>query len=91
MQDETLSLCRVAGSADPKIDAMLKFAAAIVRERGAVGTEDFQKAQSAGLSDEEIQEIIGNVALFTFANYINLAVGTEVDFPLVTPLRQPAA
>ena len=47
MQDETLSLCRVAGSADPKIDAMLKFAAAIVRERGAVGADDLQKVQSS--------------------------------------------
>ena len=40
MQDETLAMCRLAGSADPKIDAMLKFAAAIVRERGAVTPED---------------------------------------------------
>ena len=37
----------VAGSADPRIDAMLKFAAAIVRERGAVGAEDLQKVQSS--------------------------------------------
>jgi hypothetical protein len=33
MKDETLAMCRIAGSTDPKIDAMLKFAAAIVRER----------------------------------------------------------
>ena len=35
MKDETLARCRLAGSTDPKIDAMLKFAAAIVRARGA--------------------------------------------------------
>ena len=87
MQDETLSMCRFAGSTDPKIDAILKFAAAIVRKRGAVGLEDFQQVKSAGCSDEEIQEIVANVALFTFANYINLVIGTEVDFPLVMPLR----
>ena len=91
MQDETLAMCRLAGSADPKIDAMLKFAAAIVRERGAVTPEDFQKVKSAGCSDEEIQEIVANVALFTFANYINLVIGTEVDFPLVVPMKQRAA
>jgi uncharacterized peroxidase-related enzyme len=91
MKDETLATCRMAGSTDPKIDAMLKFAAAIVRERGAVTAEDFQKVKSAGCTDEEIQEIIANVALFTFANYMNLVIGTEVDFPLVMPMKQRAA
>lgn len=91
MQDETLAACRLAGSTDPKIDAMLKFASAIVRRRGAVTPEDFQKVKSVGCSDEEIQEIVANVALFTFANYINLVIGTEVDFPLVTPLKQRVA
>jgi uncharacterized peroxidase-related enzyme len=91
MKDETLSMCRFAGSTDPKIDAILKFAAAIVRERGAVTTEDFQKVKSAGCSDEEIQEIVANVALFTFANYTNLVIGTEVDFPLIMPVKQRAA
>ena len=91
MKDETLAMCRLAGSTDPKIDAMLKFAAAMVRARGAVTNEDFQKVKSAGCSDEEIQEIVANVALFTFANYINLVLGTEIDFPLVPPLKQRAA
>jgi uncharacterized peroxidase-related enzyme len=91
MKDETLAMCRMAGSTDPKIDAILKFAAAIVRERGAVTAGEFQKVKSAGCSDEEIQEIVANVALFTFANYANLVIGTEVDFPLVMPMKQRAA
>lgn len=85
MKDETLAACRRAGSSDPAIDAMLKFAAIIVRERGAVSAEDFERVKSAGCSDEEIQEIVANVVLFTFANYINLVIGTELDFPLVMP------
>ena len=91
MKDESLAMCRTAGSTDPKIDAILKFAAAIVRERGAVTSEDFQKMKSAGCSDEEIQEIVANVALFTFANYANLVIGTEIDFPLVMPMKQREA
>ena len=91
MKDDTLEMCRTAGSTDPKVDAMLKFAAAIVRARGAVSTQDFQKVKSAGCSDEEIQEIVANVALFTFANYINLVIGTEIDFPLVMPMNQRKA
>jgi uncharacterized peroxidase-related enzyme len=91
MKDETLAMCRIAGSTDPKIDAILKCAAAIVRERGAVTPEDFQKVKSAGCSDEEIEEIVANVALFTFANYINLVIGMEMDFPLIMPVKQRAA
>jgi uncharacterized peroxidase-related enzyme len=91
MKDEVLAMCRTAGSNDPKVDAMLKFAAAVVRARGAVSDEDFTKVKAAGSSDEEIQEIVANVALFTFANYINLVIRTEVDFPLVVPgLRKSA-
>ena len=91
MQDETLAMCRIAGSTDPKIDAMLKFAAAIVRERGAITPEDFQKVKSAGCSDEEVQEIVANVALFTFANYINLVIRPEIDFPLIMPVKERVA
>lgn len=91
MKDETLAMCRLAGSTDPKVDATLKFAAAIVRDRGAVTLEDFHKAKSAGCSDEEIQEIVANVALFTFANYINLVIRTDIDFPLVMPATPRAA
>ena len=36
MKDETLAMCRRAGSTDSKIDAMLKFAVTTVRERRAV-------------------------------------------------------
>src|SRR5258706_2989754 len=91
MKDETLAMCQIAGSTDPKINAILKFAAAIVRERGAVTPEDFQKVKSAGCSDEEIQEIVANVSLFTFANYINLVIGMEIDFPLIVPVKQGGA
>jgi uncharacterized peroxidase-related enzyme len=91
MKDETLAACRTARSSDPKTDAILKFAAAIVRERGSVTNEEFQKVKSAGVSDEEILEIVANVALFTYANYTNLVIGAEVDFPLITPLKQRAA
>ena len=85
MDDDTLAMCRTAGSTDPRVDAILKFASAIVRARGAVTADDFRRVKSAGCTDEEIEEIAANVVLFTFANYINLVIGTEIDFPLVRP------
>lgn len=82
---DEMAQCRLAHSDDPKIDAALKFAKAIVTERGAVSDQDFVRVREAGYSDEEIMEIVANVALITAANYINLVAQTEVDFPLVKP------
>ena len=75
----------MANSEDPKVDAALKFAKAIVKERGAVSDQDFAKVRAAGYTDTEIMEIVASVALITCANYINLVAQTEIDFPLVMP------
>ena len=78
----------MAGSDDPKIDAALQFAKAIVKNRGSVSEDDFMKVRAAGYSEAESLEIVANVALYMFANYINLVSNTEIDFPLVTPHKQ---
>lgn len=83
--DHELEQCRLANSQDPKVDAALKFAKAIVKGRGAVTDQDFDKVRAAGYGDAEIMEIVATVALITCANYINLVSLTEVDFPLVRP------
>ena len=88
ISDSALEACRLAGSDDPKIDAALKFAKAILKNRGSVSESDFMKVRAAGYSDSEILEIVANVALYIFANYVNLVSKTEVDFPLVTPFKQ---
>ena len=88
ISDGALEACRLAGSDDPKIDAALKFAKAIVKNRGSVSEDDFVKVRAAGYTDGDILEIVANVALYTFANYINLVSKTEIDFPLVTPHKQ---
>ena len=85
ISDRALEACRVAGSGDPKVDAALKFARAIVKNRGAVSEDDFVKVRAAGYRPAEVLEIVANVALYTFANYLNLVSGAEIDFPLIMP------
>ena len=85
ISDSALEACRMAGSDDPKIDAALKFAKAILENRGSVSEDDFIKVRAAGYSDADILEIVANVTLYIFANYINLVSKTEIDFPLVAP------
>jgi hypothetical protein len=38
----------------------------------------------AGLGDTDRLEVVANVALTTFTNYLNEVAGTDIDFPLVT-------
>jgi len=50
---------------------------------GTVTTEDLAAARAAGLSDEEIAETSGHVALNVLTNYLNKAAGVAIDFPAV--------
>ena len=70
-------------SSNPKVQAALSFATALVEKRGQVSEEDFQAVKDAGYSNEEIIEILAHVSFNTFTNYFNEAFGTEVDFPAV--------
>jgi alkylhydroperoxidase family enzyme len=67
---------------DPFERALASFAKAVVRERGHVSNEELESARKAGIDDGLVMEIIANVVLNTFTNYVNEVAGTEIDFPL---------
>ncbi|SHJ80698.1 uncharacterized peroxidase-related enzyme [Palleronia salina] len=75
---------RAGGSSDPKADAAVKFAAALVRARGQVSEAELSAVRMAGHSDAEMVEIVAHVALNTLTNYLNVAFDTPIDFPVVT-------
>lgn len=61
-----------------------------MENRGRPSDSAFEEARAAGHSDEELIEIVANVALTTFSNYLNDTIETEVDVPAVEPKqRQP--
>jgi len=70
-------------SDDPKMNAVLTFAVAVVDKRGFVADEDVKAAREAGLSDSDIVETVANVVANIFTNYINHIAQTEIDFPTV--------
>jgi len=81
-QDEILQARR--GSADdPKTDAILKFAVAVTENRGAVSDAQVDAARTAGITNEELVEIIGSVAVNTMTNYFNRAADVDIEFPTV--------
>jgi len=82
--DETEIAARLRGeSGDPKIQAILTFARAVVDARGFVADADLAAAREAGLTDGEIVETVANVVANIFTNYINHVADTEIDFPVV--------
>ena len=48
-------------------------------------------AREAGLTDAELSDIVGHVALNVLTNYFNKAFDVEVDFPVVEPQQYAAA
>lgn len=83
LDDGEIAANRRGTSGDPLGAAAVKLAVGIARHRGQIGDADIGAARDAGLSDEMIVEIIGHVALNTFTNYVNRALGTEIDFPMI--------
>lgn len=74
---------RSARSRNSKRDAGLRFAQAVVANRGQVSDGTLESARAAGLTDAEILEIVVNVAVNVLTNYVNHVAATTVDFPRV--------
>ena len=75
----------VGRATDAKADAILRFAADVVRNRATFAdtATRLNQLRNAGVTDAEIVEIIAVIAINIFTNYFNHVVETEVDFPYV--------
>lgn len=86
---DAMSAAQTGQSDDPKTAAILAFALRLVELRGQIPASDVEALRSHGVTDEQIVEIVGQVALNLFTNYLNVALEVPVDFPTV-PLRRVA-
>lgn len=80
-----IAAARHGEAADPKVDAILKLAIALVETEGAISDEEFNQARDAGVTDAEFAEVVANVALNVLTNFFNKAAKVENDFPAVEP------
>ncbi|WP_304455191.1 carboxymuconolactone decarboxylase family protein [Nocardiopsis sp. YSL2] len=78
---DALTAAQDGTSDDPRTAALLRFALQLVEHRGQVPPEDVQAVRDQGWDDEHIVEVIAQVALNLFTNYINIALDVPVDFP----------
>ncbi len=89
--DQTEITARLNGrSSDPKLNAILKFAVAVVDKRGLVSNADIADARNGGLSEGEIVETVAVTVANILTNYINHVAETAIDFPVVRTQQQAA-
>jgi len=81
---------RRASATDAKTDVALRFARALVEERGHVADTEIGALESAGFGTGEIVEIIVLVAHEILTNYIAIVSRATVDFPPAEPLLHEA-
>jgi uncharacterized peroxidase-related enzyme len=83
LSEADIEAARHGRATDPKVNAMLTFARRLVTNRGHVTNSDVEQLRHAGVTNSEMLEIVANVALNIFTNYLNQTADTEIDFPVV--------
>ena len=85
LDDAEMAANRNGASNDPKADAAVRFARAVMERRGHVIDDELRSIKAAGYTEAQIIEVIQHVALNTWTNYVNEVASTDVDFPVVVP------
>jgi uncharacterized peroxidase-related enzyme len=82
---EEVERARRAESSDAHTGAILALCDAIVRGRGHIEDSALAAARDAGVTDAEVAEIVGHIALNVLTNYFNIVADVETEWPVVTP------
>ncbi len=90
LDEAEITANRHGSSYDAEADAAVKFAVAIVKERGHVSEAALKAVKDAGYDDSQLVEIVTHVALNTLTNYVNEVFKTDIDFPAAGPLTKAA-
>lgn len=89
--DNDIMMARRGEAMDPKTKAVLHFCKEVVEKRGKISQAEFNQLKQAGVTDQEIPEIMATIAESIFTNYFNSVVDTTVDFPAAPKLEMAGA
>ena len=78
-----LDKARRGDSEDAHVAALLKLSNTIADNAGDVDEVDLKIAREAGVTDEEIGELVANLALNILTNYFNVLAHVDNDWPVV--------
>ena len=85
LKEDAILDARRGRAKDPKTNALLVLARTIALQRGELADADLRAARDAGVTDAEIVEVVGAVALNVYTNWLNHIAATPIDFPEVKP------
>ena len=83
-----LDAARSGKAHDAKTQAILNFAKVLVSKNGLVNDADVNAVKATGVTEAQVGEIVGHVALNILTNYFNNTANTEIDFPLVEAQKE---
>jgi AhpD family alkylhydroperoxidase len=79
-----LEKARTGESNNPHVVALLKLSNTIAEDAGDVNEADITAACQAGVTEEEIGELVANLAPNTMTNYFNVMAHVDNDWPVVS-------
>lgn len=81
---DELESARRGRSKDAHVEALLALSNAIAENAGDVDEADLAAARLGGVTEEEIGEVVANLALNILTNYFNILAKVDNDWPVVT-------
>jgi AhpD family alkylhydroperoxidase len=87
LDDAEMALNRQGWSGDTRVDAALTFARKVALSRGQVSDADLTAVRLAGFTDAQVVEIVANVVVNVFTNFLNNVAQTDIDFPVVRAIE----
>lgn len=85
-EDQILELRKGSASFDAKLDALVKFTASVVENRGKASEESKQEFFNAGYNEENLIDAIMIIGDKIISNYIHNLTEFPIDFPVASPL-----
>lgn len=80
--EQVIELRKGSASFDSKLDALVKFTASVVKDKGKVSEEVKEEFFAAGYTEANLIDVVIVVGDKIISNYIHNLTGFEIDFPL---------
>ncbi len=85
--EQVLEIRTGRASFDPKLDALAKFTASAVENKGRATEEAKEEFFAAGYTEENLIDVVMVIGDKIISNYIHNLTGFEIDFPLAPELE----
>ena len=87
-EEQIIELRKGSASFDAKLDALVKFTASVVTNKGKATTSAKQTFFQAGYNEANMIDVVLIIGDKIISNYIHNLTEFAIDFPIATPIEQ---